>query len=125
MLPKLKNILLVSILCGFGFIASKSFAQDTAWQQVLSGWVDDVYYENLFLGGSFYTKISLADIDNDGDLDMFYGGGDCGTLVYFENTGTAQVPIFTLRYDESTGRRSPRTRPCNIHNAPDCFACLQ
>lgn len=73
------------------------------WEQKLDGWIDDVYYPYLFLGGSYYTRISLADIDNDGDLDMFYGGGDCGSLVYFENIGNAQEPKFELRYEEFPG----------------------
>jgi hypothetical protein len=55
------------------------------------------------LGGSYYTRISLADIDNDGDLDMFYGGGDCGSLVYFENVGTSQEPLFQLAFEVFPG----------------------
>lgn len=78
------------------------FAQDE-WQQKLDGWVDGVYYPYMFLGGSFYTRISFADIDNDGDLDLFYGGGDAGSLVYFENIGNALNPIFELRYEEFPG----------------------
>lgn len=92
-----------SLIVCFCFLATgiaPALSQDTTWQQELGGWVDDVYYENLFLGGSYYTRISLADIDNDGDLDMFYGGGDCGSLVYFENVGNAQEPIFELRYEK-------------------------
>ncbi len=79
--------------------------QDIPWEQVLGGWVDDVYYENLFLGGAYYTRISLADIDGDEDLDMFYGGGDCGSLVFFENVGNGQEPVFQLGYEEFPGLR--------------------
>jgi len=82
---------------------SVTYAQDTTWQLSPGGWVNDVYYENLFLGGSYWTRISTADIDDDGDLDMFYGGGDCGSLVFFENVGNAQTPIFEFVYEEFPG----------------------
>ncbi len=90
-------------LCGTIFFTSPISAQDSTWQQVLGGWVDDVYYKNLFLGGTYYTRISLADIDADGDLDMFYGGGDSGSLVFFENVGTAENPIFQFALEEFPG----------------------
>ncbi len=60
------------------------------WEQHLDGWIDDVYWPYLFLGGTYYTRISFADIDNDDDLDMFYGGGDSGSLVYFEKYQTRE-----------------------------------
>lgn len=94
---------LIVCFCLLATGLTPALAQDTTWQQVLGGWVDDVYYENLFLGGSYFTRISLEDIDNDGDLDMFYGGGDCGSLVYFENVGNAQEPVFEFRYEEFPG----------------------
>lgn len=100
----MKNLRIIIILIlGSVYLllaTSLTYAQDTTWQQVLGGWVDDVYYENLFLGGSYYTRISLVDIDGDSDLDMFYGGGDCGTLVYFENVGNSRQPRFELANEE-------------------------
>ncbi len=98
---------IVFLLVSIQIVAQIGQAQDSTWRQVLGGWVDDVYYENLFLGGSFYTRISLADIDDDGDLDMFYGGGDCGSLVYFENLGNLREPIFKYRYEEFQGLSHP------------------
>lgn len=46
---------------------------------------------------SFAQNITLGDLDNDGDIDLFIGK-DFGS-VYFENTGTAYAPIFTDRGD--------------------------
>ncbi len=94
-------------LCLAATALSGARAQDTTWQQVLAGWVDDAYYENLFLGGAYWTRISLADIDGDGDLDMFYGGGTTGSLTYFENVGNYQEPDFELRYEEFPGLKHP------------------
>ncbi|MEM1050284.1 MAG: FG-GAP-like repeat-containing protein [Pseudomonadota bacterium] len=37
---------------------------------------------------------TFADIDNDGDLDMFVGNED-GNVQYYENTGTSTAPTFT------------------------------
>lgn len=39
------------------------------------------------------SKPALADLDNDGDIDMLVGG-NLGKLRYFENIGTASAPVF-------------------------------
>jgi hypothetical protein len=96
----------IGCIC-FILAANSAYAQDTTWQQVLGGWVDDVYYENLFLGGLYYTRISLTDIDDDGDLDMFYGGGSSGSIIYFENIGDYQNPSFELELEEFPALRHP------------------
>jgi Secretion system C-terminal sorting domain/FG-GAP-like repeat len=46
----------------------------------------------------FYYGCSpfFADIDNDGDQDVFIGLYD-GTILYYENTGSASAPVFTQR----------------------------
>ena len=38
----------------------------------------------------------LADLDGDGDLDVIVGDRN-GSIFYFQNTGTAQTPVFTAR----------------------------
>ena len=43
----------------------------------------------------FYSKPEFTDIDNDGDYDAFIGEKD-GNINYFENTGNANTPAFSL-----------------------------
>jgi len=99
MLKIISNLLTAALMLSFSIICP---AQDE-WEQQLEGWVDGVYYPYMFLGGTYVTRISLADIDNDGDMDIFYGGGNSGSLVYFENIGNANYPVFELRYEEFPG----------------------
>jgi large repetitive protein len=44
---------------------------------------------------------AFADIDVDGDFDMFAGGGgeDSGRIAWFENTGTKRAPAFVAAAD--------------------------
>ena len=50
--------------------------------------------------GSWNT-LTLADLDDDGDLDLATGTDD-GAVRYYENTGTSGNPRFTLRTGESS-----------------------
>jgi uncharacterized repeat protein (TIGR01451 family) len=50
----------------------------------------------------YYSAPTFADIDGDGDYDAFIGT-KYGTVLYFENTGTASAPVFTPR----TGAANP------------------
>jgi hypothetical protein len=45
------------------------------------------------LGDVYWTGPAFADIDDDGDLDLFAGGYD-GNMWYFLNTGSAKAPQF-------------------------------
>ena len=44
----------------------------------------------------------LVDFDNDGDLDVLSGRND-GTIIYFENTGTADTPVFAAPETNALG----------------------
>jgi len=50
----------------------------------------------------FYAKPTLADIDNDGDLDAFVGNRD-GNTQFYRNTGTASAPSFAAPVTNSFG----------------------
>ena len=50
-------------------------------------------FDGLDVG--FYALPSFVDIDGDGDLDAFIGAPS--SILYYENTGTATAPVFTLQ----------------------------
>lgn len=52
----------------------------------------------FFEGGDMLNWFRLADTDGDGDLDLFTGASD-NQVRYFQNTGTAAVPRYTLTAD--------------------------
>ncbi|MBK8552335.1 MAG: T9SS type A sorting domain-containing protein [Ignavibacteria bacterium] len=58
--------------------------------------ITDNYLNNVDIGGN--SNISFTDIDNDGDKDLFMGS-DYAKLSYFQNTGTAGLPAFSLVSD--------------------------
>ncbi len=50
---------------------------------------------------------TLADVDHDGDLDLFVGEGS-GTINFYRNDGTKQQPKFVLVSDEYAGIEAGR-----------------
>ncbi len=57
-------------------------------------------FDDIDIG--YYSRLSLADIDGDGDLDAFIGEFD-GGINFYRNTGTATAPTFS----EVTGSSNP------------------
>ncbi len=59
---------------------------------------NNIYEENtvVFSGISFpnYSRPAFADIDNDGDYDLIIGRSN-GALIYYENTGSKETPVWT------------------------------
>ncbi|PCI30025.1 MAG: hypothetical protein COB67_02840 [SAR324 cluster bacterium] len=87
---------LFNIFC-FGLLAPWSLqAQETQykWEQVYYGMLNG---ENslLFSHEMRMSKLAFADIDGDGDDDIFLGQEN-GAIAFFENQGDSQVPDFVL-----------------------------
>ena len=51
------------------------------------------YYYDYYYYSSSYTTPNFADIDGDGDFDLFFGS-DWGYIYFAENTGSATEPEF-------------------------------
>lgn len=54
---------------------------------------------NRFQNLHFFNWFYFADMDNDGDFDLFTGG-EFQTVMYFKNTGTSSNPDFKLTINE-------------------------
>lgn len=53
-------------------------------------------YHEPFQGGFNVPRPQFADMDNDGDLDLFVQE-ESGRIIHFENTGSAAEPVYTWR----------------------------
>ncbi len=72
-------------------------------------WTDNPLNADTAL--TFIPVLKFADIDNDGDFDVFTAGyGGSSDLRYFKNTGTADAPVF----EEQTGGNNPFNGLSNI-----------
>lgn len=66
--------------------------------------VDSTYPANSSYVSQGYNSTRFVDIDNDGDLDMFisvlYLSQNKNNFVFYENTGSASVPVFQRITDD-------------------------
>ncbi|MCF6366471.1 MAG: T9SS type A sorting domain-containing protein [Bacteroidales bacterium] len=85
----------------FKFAYYKNTGTNTSPAFEKQDWADNPL--NAVLNPSSIPTLKFVDIDNDGDEDVFVGGYGNGDLRYFENTGTADNPVFT----EQTGADNP------------------
>ncbi|MCF6183130.1 MAG: VCBS repeat-containing protein [Bacteroidales bacterium] len=85
----------------FKFAYYKNTGTNTSPAFEKQDWADNPL--NAVLNPSFIPTLKFVDIDNDGDEDVFVGGYGNGDLRYFENTGTADSPVF----EEQTGIDNP------------------
>ena len=76
------------------------FERDVYAFEVLD--VDGNPYEHPFLGGLNLPRPQLADIDDDGDLDLFVQEYS-GDVMFFEQTGTPAEPRYEWRSDAYQG----------------------
>lgn len=90
-------------LAEFGaFLDQIQLHYDQAWHQQLGAFLDGAINLNAFSGGVGLARPAFADIDQDGDLDLFVGTYD-GTLHFYRNEGTPGKPRWHLidaRYGE-------------------------
>jgi len=82
-MPKRLALCVASLIAIFPTFAP---ATTVTWQRVIGGWAGGIWCGGMYAEGGDYSSVSLADIDGDGDLDMFAGN------VFMQNIGTPQWP---------------------------------
>jgi hypothetical protein len=91
---RLKTLALVTILflaCATNSLQSQTFTRDDYSIPIVA---NGAPLEHPFTGGINQPMHQFADIDADGDLDLFIYEVNEGNLFFYRNLGTAQVPLF-------------------------------
>jgi hypothetical protein len=73
------------------FLENVGDSADADWEFVTR------YYAGVDLGDDIIAvRPDLVDIDNDGDLDLFFSERAENHLMHYRNDGTSEVPVWTL-----------------------------
>jgi len=87
-----------NVILFHAFIVASVLAQEFQFQRevdTIPVIINDSALQSPFAGGFSSSKPTFADIDNDGDFDLFVGTGP-GNIHFYRNTGTVTDPNFTL-----------------------------
>lgn len=78
--------------------SSCSSSTEISWKRELGAQIDGKLVDCAFAGGMAFSKPAFADIDGDGDLDIFVGDQN-GRIRIFSNEGAPQTPRWNFVSD--------------------------
>ncbi len=70
--------------------ASGQVVVEDTMRRVISGTLNGVSESGLYAGGIHWIKLALADLDDDGDLDLFVGDRN-GYISHYRNDGLSNI----------------------------------
>ena len=76
-------------------ISGKNQLIKSIWQREYSCMVNGQELAGAYSGGVSWSKPTFADIDNDGDFDLFMGTLD-GNIIFYRNDGSSDDPLWTF-----------------------------
>ena len=97
---KLKNIARTFIFFWLIYLVSvpNSFSTEIRWRKEYKAIIEGRVLDCAYAGGMEFCKPVFADIDADGDWDMFIGEEN-GSISFFRNDGTKEQPRWSFISD--------------------------